>query len=80
MKAGWCDDGKIIRIIEPRRVAATVLATRFAEEKGSQLGDVVGYANRFDDCTDKERTKIKVREIIKQKSLIIIQFIHSSTN
>lgn len=50
----------MIGITEPRRVAATTLATRVAEEKGCLLGDVVGYSIRFDDCTDPETTKIKV--------------------
>ena len=33
---------------QPRRVAALTVATRVAEEMGSQLGETVGYAVRFD--------------------------------
>jgi hypothetical protein len=59
-EAGWCQDGKIVGVTEPRRVAATTLASRVAEEKGSLLGGLVGYSIRFDDCFDPLYTKIKV--------------------
>ncbi|KAK9510945.1 hypothetical protein O3M35_005616 [Rhynocoris fuscipes] len=88
LEAGWCDDGKIIGITEPRRIAATMLATRVAEEKGSLLGDTVGYTIRFDDCTDKEKTKIKymtegilMREmmsdpLLRSYSVIMVDEVH----
>ncbi|KAG8226223.1 hypothetical protein J437_LFUL006325 [Ladona fulva] len=59
LEAGWAQDGKVIGITEPRRVAATTLASRVAEEKGCLLGEIVGYSIRFDDCFDPENTKIK---------------------
>ena len=58
-EAGWTSDGKIVGITEPRRVAATSLASRVADERSSILGTEVGYCIRFDDSTD-ESTKIKV--------------------
>lgn len=60
LEAGWCANGKVIGITEPRRVAATTLATRVAEENGSVLGQTIGYSIRFDDCYEKNTTKIKV--------------------
>lgn len=60
MEGGWCQDNKIIGITEPRRVAATTLASRVAEECGSLLGQEVGYSIRFDDRFDPSVTKIKV--------------------
>ena len=33
---------------------------RVAEEKGTLIGQEVGYRIRFDDCTDPEKTAIKV--------------------
>ncbi|EER11660.1 ATP-dependent RNA helicase, putative, partial [Perkinsus marinus ATCC 50983] len=46
-------------ITQPRRVAATTVASRVAEEMGTILGEgVVGYAVRFDDNTN-HRTRIK---------------------
>lgn len=49
----------MIGITEPRRIAATTLASRVAEERGCMLGTEVGYCIRFDDCSN-ENTKIKV--------------------
>ncbi|CAK5264052.1 unnamed protein product [Mycena citricolor] len=58
MESGWGGDGKIIACTQPRRVAATSVATRVATEVGSILGDEVGYTIRFEDVSDKERTRI----------------------
>ena len=44
---------------QPRRVAATTLANRVAEEMGSSLGQLVGYSVRLDECFDRQKTKIK---------------------
>lgn len=43
---------------QPRRVAATTLATRVAEEVGCKLGEEVGYSIRFEDLTTA-KTRIK---------------------
>ncbi|KAI1269484.1 P-loop containing nucleoside triphosphate hydrolase protein [Xylariaceae sp. FL1019] len=56
--AGWCSDGKIIAITQPRRVAATTVAIRVAEEYGCELGKEVGYSIRFEDTTSAA-TRIK---------------------
>ena len=48
MEAGYADEeGKMIGVTEPRRVAATTLAARVAEEKRSRLGAAVGYSIRY---------------------------------
>ena len=36
---------------QPRRVAAMSVAKRVSEEMGVRLGEEVGYAIRFEDCT-----------------------------
>ncbi|XP_052750066.1 pre-mRNA-splicing factor ATP-dependent RNA helicase PRP16 isoform X1 [Galleria mellonella] len=36
---------------QPRRVAAMSVAKRVSDEMGTKLGDEVGYAIRFEDCT-----------------------------
>lgn len=41
-EAGWAAEGKVIGCTQPRRVAATTVAGRVAEEMGSVLGDEVG--------------------------------------
>ncbi len=43
---------------QPRRVAAVSVAKRVSEEMDCDLGDIVGYAIRFEDLTT-EKTKIK---------------------
>ena len=43
---------------QPRRVAATTVATRVAEEIGCKLGEEVGYSIRFEDLTSA-KTRIK---------------------
>ncbi|ORY64402.1 P-loop containing nucleoside triphosphate hydrolase protein [Pseudomassariella vexata] len=57
-QAGWCGDGKIIAVTQPRRVAATTVAVRVAEEYGCELGKEVGYSIRFEDVTSAA-TRIK---------------------
>ncbi len=76
---------------EPRRVAATTLANRVAEERGSALGDLVGYSIRFDERFDRSRTKIKymtegilVRELLGDPLLsnyvaIMLDEVHERT-
>ncbi|RKP19117.1 P-loop containing nucleoside triphosphate hydrolase protein [Rozella allomycis CSF55] len=55
---GWCDDDKVIACTQPRRIAATSVAARVAEECQVSLGETVGYSIRFEDKTS-ERTRIK---------------------
>lgn len=38
---------------QPRRVAAMSVAKRVSEEMGVELGQDVGYAIRFEDCTSE---------------------------
>ncbi|ELR22169.1 ATPdependent RNA helicase DHX8, putative [Acanthamoeba castellanii str. Neff] len=56
-EAGYASRG-MIGCTQPRRVAAMSVAKRVAEEFGCRLGQEVGYAIRFEDCTSPE-TKIK---------------------
>ncbi|KII88814.1 hypothetical protein PLICRDRAFT_42054 [Plicaturopsis crispa FD-325 SS-3] len=58
-EAGWAAEGNVIACTQPRRVAATSVASRVAAEVGSILGDEVGYTIRFEDVSDKERTRIR---------------------
>ncbi|KAL3480120.1 ATP dependent RNA helicase [Aspergillus californicus] len=57
-QAGWCADGKTIAVTQPRRVAATTVAARVAEEMRCKLGDDVGYSIRFEDQTSAS-TRVK---------------------
>ena len=40
-EAGWGQDGKIIGVTQPRRVAATSLATRVADEMNCNVGEEI---------------------------------------
>lgn len=69
LEMGYGNSG-IIACTQPRRVAATSVARRVAEEQGCKLGDLVGYAVRFDDCTtSKTRIKYMTDGILVRESL-----------
>jgi len=57
LKHGLLGDGQVV-ILQPRRLAARLLASRVASELGARLGDEVGYQIRFENCTSK-KTKIR---------------------
>ncbi|KAJ3282158.1 putative ATP-dependent RNA helicase dhr2 [Rhizoclosmatium sp. JEL0117] len=87
--AGFAKKG-MIAITQPRRVAASSIARRVAQEVGVQLGNEVGYSVRFDDKTS-HNTKIKymtdgmlLRELLGDKllskySVIILDEAHERT-
>ncbi|KAG7592931.1 Helicase C-terminal [Arabidopsis thaliana x Arabidopsis arenosa] len=56
--AGFCREGKMIGITQPRRIAAVTVAKRVAEECEVELGQKVGYSIRFDDTTTSS-TRLK---------------------
>ena len=65
----------IICCTQPRRVAAMSVAKRVSDEMGVKLGEEVGYAIRFEDCTS-DKTVIKyctdgvlLREALNPRSL-----------
>ncbi len=49
--------GQVV-VLQPRRIAARLLAARIAEERGGRLGDEVGYQIRF-DRVESAATRIK---------------------
>ncbi|RZF44268.1 hypothetical protein LSTR_LSTR006818 [Laodelphax striatellus] len=92
LESGWCQDGKVVGVTEPRRVAAITLATRVAEETQSELGGhVVGYCVRFNECFEPRQTKIKymtegilMREmmadpLLRAYSVIVVDEVHERT-
>ena len=56
-KHGLLGDGQVV-ILQPRRLATRLLASRVAQELGVQLGSEVGYQIRFENVTSP-RTKIR---------------------
>lgn len=49
---GYTKNG-VIACTQPRRVAAMSVAKRVSDEMGTPLGEEVGYAIRFEDCTSE---------------------------
>ncbi|XP_053672367.1 ATP-dependent RNA helicase DHX33 [Anopheles nili] len=81
---------KMIAITQPRRVATITVAKWVAMEMGSNLGDLVGYAVRFEDITS-ENTRIKFvtdgilcREalsdrLLRNYNVIVLDEVHERT-
>src|SRR5580700_1591922 len=57
LKHGLLGDGQVV-ILQPRRLAARLLASRVAQELDVKLGDEVGYQIRFENYTSA-KTKIR---------------------
>ena len=82
--------GKLVACTQPRRVAATSVAQRVADELDVELGEEVGYSVRFDNCTGP-KTMLKymtdgqlLREsmhdnLLSRYSCIIIDEAHERT-
>jgi ATP-dependent helicase HrpB len=58
LDAGISDNGKIL-VLQPRRVAARASAARIAAERGTPLGEEIGYQVRFESRVSS-RTRIAV--------------------
>src|SRR4051812_43088346 len=54
---GVLGDGQVV-ILQPRRLATRLLASRVAAERETRLGDEVGYQIRFENITS-QRTRIR---------------------
>jgi ATP-dependent helicase HrpB len=66
---GLLGDGQVV-ILQPRRLAARLLAARVASERTCRLGDEVGYQIRFENITSR-RTRIRfVTEGILLRQLV----------
>ncbi|KAB1203687.1 putative pre-mRNA-splicing factor ATP-dependent RNA helicase [Morella rubra] len=88
-EAGYTTKGKI-GCTQPRRVAAMSVAKRVAEEFGCRLGEEVGYAIRFEDCTGPDTVikymtdgmllrEILVDENLSQYSVVMLDEAHERT-
>ena len=67
-------EGQVV-VLQPRRLAARLLAKRVAQERGCQLGDEVGYQIRFENVVGP-KTRIRfvteailLRQILQDPSL-----------
>ena len=71
---GLVPNGQIV-VLQPRRIAARLLARRVAQEQGVRLGEEVGYQVRFEKAVS-ERTRIRfvtegilLRELLQDERL-----------
>lgn len=90
IEAGLVSSSKKMAIAQPRRLAASSLASRVAREMQTQLGSKVGYSVRFENRTSRE-TVLKyitngmlIREILadprlEQYGAIMIDEAHERT-
>src|SRR6202008_1561622 len=64
LKHGMLGNGQCV-ILQPRRLAARLLAARVASEQGVQLGREVGYQVRFENfVSDATRIKFETEGIL----------------
>eukprot|EP00026_Physarum_polycephalum_P002485 Phypoly_transcript_02492.p1 GENE.Phypoly_transcript_02492~~Phypoly_transcript_02492.p1 ORF type:complete len:744 (+),score=127.94 Phypoly_transcript_02492:527-2758(+) len=83
-------NGKVCAVTQPRRVAATSVSQRVADEMDVELGQQVGYSIRFEDVTSP-RTILKfltdgmfIREtmydrFLEQYSVVVLDEAHERT-
>ena len=64
----WLED-KLIIMLEPRRVAARMVALQMAKLLGEEVGQTVGYQVRMDSCFSKETKLLVVTEAILVRKL-----------
>ncbi|MEM9445109.1 MAG: ATP-dependent helicase HrpB [Verrucomicrobiota bacterium] len=69
VKAGYAKQGKIL-VLQPRRLAARMLARRVAEEMGLTLGKEVGYQVRFENCTREWTSIVFMTEAILLRTIL----------
>ncbi|KAH9849518.1 P-loop containing nucleoside triphosphate hydrolase protein [Lenzites betulinus] len=89
LEAGLAGSG-MIAVTQPRKVAATSLASRVAAEQGTSVGSLVGYSVRFDEASSSD-TRIKyvtdgmlVRELLgdpllSRYSVVVVDEAHERT-
>lgn len=68
LDSSWLED-KIIIMLEPRRVAARMVATQMAKLLGEELGKRVGYQVKMDSLHSKETKILVVTEAILVRML-----------
>ncbi len=92
VEAGYANQGySVVACTQPRRVAATSIAARVADEMDVELGSEVGFTIRFEDMSDHNKTVLKfltdgmlLREamgdpLLSRYSVIVLDEAHERT-
>ena len=66
---GIADDKRIV-VLQPRRIAARMLASRVAQERGARLGEEVGYQVRFENVSNAKTRILFVTEGVMLRHLL----------
>ena len=74
---GLVPDGRQVIVLQPRRLAARMLACRVAAERGSAVGGEVGYQVRFEDRTSRATRILYVTEGILLRKLLVDPLLQS---
>ncbi len=69
LDAGILGDKRVM-VLQPRRIAARMLAARVAKERGGRLGDEVGYQVRFENVSGKDTRLMYVTEGVMLRHLL----------
>ena len=87
-EAGWSAGGRVVGCTQPTRIAASTVALRVANERGTRFGEEVGFAARFGKKCNVRLTRIMymtdghlLREmmldpLLKKYSVIVIDEAH----
>ncbi len=67
---GLAPEGRKVIVLQPRRLAARMLACRVAAERGGTVGGEVGYQIRFEDRTSRATRILYVTEGILLRRLL----------
>lgn len=70
LDSGLLPEGRRCVVLQPRRIAARMLAQRVAKERGARLGGEVGYQVRFDNVTSRDTRLVYVTEGVMLRMLM----------
>jgi len=70
LDSGILPEGRRCVVLQPRRIAARMLAQRVARERNARLGGEVGYQVRFENITSRETRLTYVTEGVMLRMLL----------
>ncbi|MBE2282844.1 MAG: ATP-dependent helicase HrpB [Prosthecobacter sp.] len=70
LDSGLLPEGKRCIVLQPRRIAARMLAQRVARERNARLGGEVGYQVRFENITSRETRLTYVTEGVMLRMML----------